>query len=902
MNNLPTPPPTVHFDSHWFGGFFGSKLTQLVFCPEGLTIQKQLHRWQDIVAPLSVEQGTLFDTLCVPLKDETIYIPWLAKHPLQRFLPQAMQHWARFHAAQVLATASRCHHALKLGYVRKSAMLELIAKAQAVLAPLLQLDSDTAPQQTDSPRLHSSTVLLEQQGKSVATALNLLQVLARWSEADIEQHQQKHIDQQIILHRHYFNTVEANPLTALQQKACVINERSNLVLAGAGTGKTSTMVGRAGYLLASGQARAEQILLLAFGRQAAQEMDQRLAICLPDETIKSSTFHSLGLQIISQVEGCAPKLTPFVEDSEAKQAWLEQQFAQLLQQPDYQQQVLAFLLHHWSPSLTPFEFDSAADYLTYMQQHGVPSLNGELILHHADLCIANWLFSQGILYEYQAANSSGLQALDEPARIYLPEYQITLITWLLDKHDHVPDFLDEKAYLARKQQISQQTFKLIEHYVCDLEKDTFFDNLAAQLTSLGVLMRPLSEQQLFQHCQSANMVDALSSVMCQMVSAYKACWLDQQALNVRLGALVNDEQMRAAIALLQPLLMAYQGHLASRNEIDFDDMIGRAINYVIDGRFNSPWRHILVDEFQDISEPRARLLRALRDLHSDNTLFCVGDDWQAIYRFAGSDVNLTTAFDEYFGAGKGESAVLALDKTFRFNNSIAEVSSQFVCQNPAQLTKSLSTHQQVNTPAVSLLRSSAHDALNQILTNIEQRIESNKNKVLLLARYHHLLPSREQLARLSQAYPSLNINAMSVHASKGKEADFVAVLGLEQGSHGFPAQKSTPFLLDALLPPAESFSHSEERRLFYVALTRAKQRVYLLSNMQRPSPFVLELLNGEYEITLDEFDIGLDQQLTSVESCPRCHTGTLQNKQGKYGAFTGCSQYPFCDYTEAVVG
>ncbi|MCE2571942.1 UvrD-helicase domain-containing protein [Motilimonas eburnea] len=904
MNDLPTSPSTVHFDSHWFGGFFGSKLTKLVFCPEGLTVQKQLYRWQDIVAPLSVEQGTLFDTLCVPLDNEIHYVPWLAKRPLQRLLPQAMQHWARFHSAQVLAAAQECHSALKQGYVRKSTMLALIQRAQGVLAPLLMVNDETAAPSGHAHPLHSSATLLAQQGKSVASALTLLQVIARWSEAEIEQHQQKYIDQQMILHRHYFNTVESNPLTPLQQKACVINERSNLVLAGAGTGKTSTMVGRAGFLLASGQARAQQILLLAFGRQAAQEMDQRLAFCLPDETIKSTTFHALGLHIITEVEGQAPNLTPFVEDNDAKLAWLMHQFEQLMTQADYQQQVLAFLLQHGAPCLTPFDFDDGGDYLNYMHQHGVASLNGEMMLHHSDLCIANWLFRQGIVYEYLPPSSNGEHVLAEPARIFLPEYQITLITWLLDKHNQVPRYLDEQAYMARKQQISQQTFKLIEHYVCDLEKDTFFDNLAAQLTSLGVLMRPLSDAQIFEHCQAKGMIGELGALLCQMVGAYKACWLDQQSLNVRLGALVNAEQMRAAVNLLQPLLMAYQGYLASRNEIDFDDMIGRAINYVMDGRFQSPWRHILVDEFQDISEPRARLIRALRDRHPDNTLFCVGDDWQAIYRFAGSDVNLTTDFDTYFGAGKGESAVLALDKTFRFNNSIADVSSQFVCQNPAQLSKSLNTHQQVDAPAVSILRTSTPHALNSVLAQIEPRIatQPSQNKVLLLARYHHLLPSHEQLSRLNQAYPGLSISAMSVHASKGKEADFVVVLGLEQGGHGFPAQKATPFLLDALLPPAERFRHSEERRLFYVALTRAKQRVYLVTNMQRPSPFVLELLEGEYDVELDEFEVGLDQQLTHVETCPRCKSGTLQSKQGKYGAFMGCSHYPFCDYTEAALG
>ncbi|MFO6425419.1 UvrD-helicase domain-containing protein [Motilimonas sp. KMU-193] len=898
MNDLPNLPSTVQFDSHWYGGFFGSKVCQIIFDPKGIYVQGVLITWQQMDAPLSVLQGSLFDTLYIAAGEHSRYVPWLPKRRFASALKQGIHHWAAFHRAQLIEQGQQCASLLKQGYLRRNQILPLIAQIKQLLKPITALSQDN---QSDSKAEYIAIEpLLDAAGNK---ALTLLQILAQWDEQAIAAHQSQYVEQQKLLHRYFFNTIESNPLTPMQQMACIVNEHSNLVLAGAGCGKTSTLVGRAGYLITSGQATAQQILLLAFGRKAAQEMDQRLAVCLPEESIKSSTFHSLGLHIIASVEGAMPKLTPFVEDEQAKQAWLQQQFNQCLEDASFRHEVVEFLLNYWGPQVTPFDFQQAQDYLSYIQQHGVASLNGELILDQADLRIANWLFMQGISYEYQAPSGLGQHALNAPARLFLPEYQITIITWLFDKHGQVPDYLDQDEYEQYQHTISKQTFKLIENHCCDLEKDTFFDNLAAQLTSLGVLMQPLSESQLFQHCQANGMIEKLSLLLCQMVSIYKACWLEPQALNVRLGSLANAEQMRGAVALLQPILMAYQGYLASRNEIDFDDMIGRAINYVSDGRFDSPWRHILVDEFQDISEPRARLLRALRDLHPDNTLFCVGDDWQAIYRFAGSDVSLTTQFDDYFGAGNGDSAILALDKTFRFNNSIAEISSQFVCQNPAQLTKHLNTHHQVDSPAISLLRSHANNALDLILANITQRVSSlaNKPKVLLLARYHYLLPEHQQLNNLTQRFPSLSISAMSVHASKGKEADFVVVLGLEQGNHGFPAQKTTPFLLEALLPPAEHFSHSEERRLFYVALTRAKQRVYLLTNMQRPSPFVLELLNGDYDIELDEFEVSPDQQRTRVEACPQCHTGTLQNKQGKFGAFIGCSHYPFCDYTQAAL-
>src|SRR5690606_17388001 len=129
-------------------------------------------------------------------------------------------------------------------------------------------------------------------------------------------------------------------------------------------------------------------------------------------------------------------------------------------------------------------------------------------------------------------------------------------------------------------------------------------------------------------------------------------------------------------------------------------MIGKAIQYVREGRFRSSWRYILVDEFQDISESRARLIRYLRDAANECSLFCVGDDWQAIYRFTGSDLNFTTAFEKKFGATK----ITALDLAFRFNSGISDVATRFVLQNPAQVKKQLNSLSNVDHPAVSLLR------------------------------------------------------------------------------------------------------------------------------------------------------------------------------------------------------
>ncbi len=141
------------------------------------------------------------------------------------------------------------------------------------------------------------------------------------------------------------------------------------------------------------------------------------------------------------------------------------------------------------------------------------------------------------------------------------------------------------------------------------------------------------------------------------------------------------------VKLMSPLMKDWKAALKAENAVDFSGLIHQAVNILDKGRFVSPWKHILVDEFQDISPQRASLLAALRRQNSQTTLFAVGDDWQAIYRFSGAQLSLTTAFNHYFGEGD----CCALDTTYRFNGRIGEIANGFIQQNPHQLSKPLNS-------------------------------------------------------------------------------------------------------------------------------------------------------------------------------------------------------------------
>jgi DNA helicase-4 len=281
--------------------------------------------------------------------------------------------------------------------------------------------------------------------------------------------------------------------------------------------------------------------------------------------------------------------------------------------------------------------------------------------------------------------------------------------------------------------------------------------------------------------------------------------------------------------------------LKESDEIDFSVMISRATQYVLKGRFKSQWRHIMVDEYQDISPQRLALIEALcESKHVDAVrLFAVGDDWQSIYQFTGSDVNLTTGFAQRFA----NSTIHHLDTTYRFNQKIGEVANRFIQQNPIQLKKTLISAKETKQASVFVApQSRIEHALDEL-----HRHARKKKSVLILGRNHYHQP--EHLSTWKKSFSSLDIEFMTCHGSKGKEADYVFVVNVDEGQ--LPAKVKTLHLDSAVVQSDDSFAYAEERRLFYVALTRAKEKVWVMYKTN-PSVFVKELIEQDYPVEIIE--------------------------------------------------
>ena len=298
---------------------------------------------------------------------------------------------------------------------------------------------------------------------------------------------------------------------------------------------------------------------------------------------------------------------------------------------------------------------------------------------------------------------------------------------------------------------------------------------------------------------------------------------------------------------------------------------------------------MIVDEYQDTTSSQYRLLKALRN-NNDFELFCVGDDWQSIYRFNGSDVSYIMDFEDFWGI----SELSRIETTYRFSQSLIDVSSFFVMKNPRQIKKSIKAAITGTDASFDVSKIEGYRTENAVRFAVDRMLHLPHNStVFLIGRYTFDIDILKVDNRLHVKYdtatqtqkvhlqnrPDLDIVFYTVHRSKGLQADYVYVLNNNDSMLGFPSRVENNPLIDSLLEKSDSYPFSEERRLFYVALTRAKKHVYLLTVKGKESIFVKEL-EEEYS----------DQLLNETYICPVCG-GRLKLFEGRYGKFLGCENY-----------
>lgn len=725
------------------------------------------------------------------------------------------------------------------------------------------------------------------------------------------------VESEILAHNTFFDLVEKTPLTKEQRVASIVMEDRNLLVAAAGSGKTSTVVGKIGYVLLKKLVMPDEILVLAFNNNAARELEERiqerLGPLLGEHQIKVKTFHALGLEVIAETTGKKPSIANFASGGEVVDGRLISDLVASLRGSDivFSTQWVLFMFLCRRPAKNPAEFESMQEWQSYVKETGdyqngklgYLTLNGELVKSQGELAIANWLFMNGVEYEYERPYQ--YETADRKYRqykpdFYFPEIDCYLEHYALDVHGNPPKAFGEKyrdSMVWKRHLHADKGTDVFETTFAEFISGELFDKLQRELTQRGIKLKPRSQDEIIKCLNQPKLSTELSSLLRTFIKHAKSNELDQATLASRASAMPQPYRAKLFAAIASKVMAAYEKKLQEIGDVDFEDLIVDAARHAASDEFNHQYKLILVDEFQDISRARAKLLLSLLNKAPDCKLFAVGDDWQSIYRFAGSDIAIFTGFQSIFGY----TATNYLSQTFRSNQGIADVAASFVQRNPSQVKKTVRATDKT-TDNVVVIRQYARlqemeGLIEAALTEIAEVNSAKKlAKVFILGRYRHQSPDKLTYW-WKQFAASLDIEFKTIHSSKGLQADYVILIGLHAGKNAFPSEIADDPLLQMVMPTPETFPHSEERRLFYVALTRAKHRVYLLGGKHTPSCFLTELQGG---VVLKPTSYGASSPSKAIqggERCPRCAVGYLRKRKGKYGHFLGCSEYPVCGYT-----
>jgi DNA helicase-4 len=710
----------------------------------------------------------------------------------------------------------------------------------------------------------------------------------------------KHEEAELLACKEFFSSVEKSALTQEQARAVICFDNRVLLVAAAGSGKTSTMVAKAAFALHKGYFAPNEILLLAFNSDAADELRTRMharmrPLGLPAEGIEAKTFHAFGLDVIGQATGKKPSVAAWIESGQDLAVIQELVDGLKDQDPLFRMEWDLFRLvlgqdlpKFGKEHLQPESWDREA------RREGFWTLNNEVVKSRGEQLIANWLFYNGVPYVYEGPYE--VDTADPNHRQYRPDFYFPDVNaylehWALDERGEPPEaFAGYKEGMAWKRSVhAQNGTVLLETTMAQLWSGQAFAYLSAQLTKLGVALDPNPDREVPGRRPIEN--PRLARVFRTFLTHTKANRLTAEQLRKRmLSGVAGNFRFRHEVflRLFNRIWQAWEERLRAQKCIDFDDMLNRAVDCLERGTWKSPFRLVMVDEFQDASHARARLLSALVK-EPDRYLFAVGDDWQSINRFAGADLAVMTDFEQIFGKG----TTLRLETTFRCSQALCDISSSFVQRNPKQLRKSVRSTNLATDEALRLIQVPSE---HQIPPAIQRRLDDlatkasaagKRRKVFVLGRYNN----DRRFVPAEYDDTMLDVEFLTVHSSKGLEADYVVLPRVTSETLGFPSRVADDPVLQLAMPSGDTFEYAEERRLFYVALTRARLNVTLISLEGRDSPFVTELV-GDANIPVHQ----ADGSEASATVCPVCQQGFMVRRRGPYGEFLGCSTFPRCKH------
>ncbi|WP_284778356.1 UvrD-helicase domain-containing protein [Agrobacterium sp. lyk4-40-TYG-31] len=485
-------------------------------------------------------------------------------------------------------------------------------------------------------------------------SLSLETIKQDWRQRNFD-----HVERELIECRSLFENVESRPLTEEQARAVICFENRIQVVASAGSGKTSTMVAKAAYALQRKLVEPKNIVMLAFNKQAAEELAERASrsfarLGMGDVSVDALTFHALGLKIVGKATGRKPDIPDWAIDAAGGIKKLMTIVDDLKDRsPTFRVKWDIFRLV-FRNDLKVSGANGVADTWDEKGRGRVQTLDGKTVRSREKALIADWLFYNGVNYAYeQQYEIDTVDALHRQYRpdFYYPDIGLYHEHFALDAQGNAPEhFGDYIAGVEWKRELHEtKGTALIETTSHQIKQDLVFEHLSKELTARGIELDPNPDRPLPDEGARPLAPEELTTLVRTFISHAKSNGLTKDQLYEKVESLPRDVfklRFRMFLDIALPILQEWDAALAAEESIDFEDMLNLAAEHLENGTHDEHYELVMADEFQDASKARSRLCRALV-AKPNRTFFAVGDDWQSINRFAGADVSVSSGAVRY---------------------------------------------------------------------------------------------------------------------------------------------------------------------------------------------------------------------------------------------------------------
>ena len=770
--------------------------------------------------------------------------------------------------------------------------------------------------------------------KNIFEFFNDLDDYTTISESDennkIRIHNEEVLDKKINLNKEFFKDMS----DASKKRAIVLDENNIRVVAGAGTGKTFTIQKKVKYLVEKQGVTPEKILCLCYTNKGAIDLENKVNKSLKDTKVEVCTFHEFCRRVDRYCGGNKSTnrylldyiirnyIKDFVDDSKLSK-------------------IMEYFSYYIVPPLERGDFstydelvelEEAKELSTlkskyYEAQQTMFSLQGEIVKSLGELIIANYLFMHEIDYVYEKnygysfrnilerflhsgkfmcmnrISENGNESIvndfiDNELKweryrpdFYLPEYDIYL------EHFGIGHKNNELWLHANYENEMKDKFrchemhgtKLIATYYCYLEDGCLIEKLEDLLIENNVTIGQKDKEEVLNLLIDSNRLkdyDEFKKLIKSFINIFEAHNFSKNKFNEfkkQAKSIENGYDRKRQKLFFDIISDIYNIYFEYNNSdtIDHNREVSNALELIESRKYSKSYDYVLIDEYQDINYIRCKLLQELQRT-TDCKIFVVGDDWQSIYRFNGSDVELFINFDDYFS----NPETIKLEENRRNPQKIIDISSEFITRNKNQEQKDLRYYKkEYNSNPIKIVyydwysRDSKDKILklDAILQDIYKNKSPNTIRILLLGRKNNdinkfignaLFKMRKHGKNKEILYSRHNdadITFMTIHQAKGLEYDEVIVLNFIDHISGFPNKIVDDPLL-SYVKNNEEYPYAEERRLLYVALTRTLNNVYLLSPDTNESIFIEELRE---DFNIKELGLRVDSSLKNSlwDSC-----------------------------------